>query len=172
MKKIYVILLLFIMVCSRGDYLIYNAVKGRVLDSKNHISNQIFNQKIKDSVISVSFEDGIILHWNTITHQFIKVEEYKKILNDNKKISLLIENIKNNEDLNIDICSKETGLKKGDIAFLFLLKNNKIELFLCLKRQFNTIDECGIPGGLLDFLEQNRINVSEKIRQCYKYKKF
>ncbi|QAR30262.1 hypothetical protein EQP59_02250 [Ornithobacterium rhinotracheale] len=137
---------------------------------RNHIPNQIFSQKVKDSVISISFENGIILHWNAVTHQFIKVEEYKKILNDNKKINLLIEGIKNNEDLNIDICSKKTRLKKGDIAFLFLLKNNKIEIFLCLKRQFDTIDECGIPCGLMDFLEQNRIDVSEKIHRCYKYK--
>lgn len=126
-------------------------------------------ETVQKDTIEIHFDNSITLIWDNANSQFIQKNVYNDILQSQDKINILVENIKNNEDLKMKLCTKtKSNLKKGDIAFLFLYKNQKIFLFSCLKMQFDNIDECFIPSELMDYIDDNRIKIYEQVKNCIK----
>ncbi len=160
MKSIfYFILLFFISITNCKE----NEIKKKpvsIIDEKVIEANKI---------LSVKFNSSLILKWDVNKSNFVLDSSYNSIKKQKKNLSELIENISNNENLNISICSKKGNLKKGDIAFLYLKSIGKIELFKCLHLQFDLYNQnCLYPDELLDYVEKNRIKVKQQVKTCLK----
>lgn len=128
--------------------------------------DQLFPEKHDTLLVRIS--DNIILKWDKKSNSLIKDEDYVNILKDKKKIYSVMNFIKEKENLAIKICSKKSAnLKNGDIAFTYLYENQRIPAFRCFNFQFDFIEnKCQFPEGLLDYLEENRQETSEKIHNC------
>ncbi len=123
----------------------------------------------KEKFLSVHFGPGITLKWDVEQSRLIEDSEYNSIKNDAQKISILMDNISNEEDLNVKVCLKKENLKKGDVAYTFIWAIGRSPAFLCLERQIDVLgEECPYPYRLLGYLEKNRITVKEKVIACQK----
>ncbi|PQA89888.1 hypothetical protein B0A69_21635 [Chryseobacterium shigense] len=155
-------------------FLLFGCFKkeSRMFIKKSIVNESIESEKndVVQDVIAIIFDKGVQLKWNVVKNKIIKDSTYNEILKDKKKIEILVNNISNNEDLKIKLCSKKTAtLKKGDIAFIYLYENKKIYLFTCLKTQFDVVNEaCEYPDELLDYIEKNRFKVQKQIGDCIK----
>ncbi|PUB34712.1 hypothetical protein C8J95_102380 [Elizabethkingia sp. YR214] len=120
------------------------------------------------NIIIVNFDNKITLKWDAAHNMLVKDTSYYEILKNKKKIEIISNSISNNEDLKVKVCSKEeANLKKGDVAFLYLLENQKIYLFSCLKLQFDVINKnCKYPVNLLNYIEKQRFKVQKQIKSC------
>lgn len=119
------------------------------------------------NIIIVNFDNKIALKWDVVNNTLIKDATYYEILKNKKKIEIISNSISNNEDLKVKVCSKEANLKKGDVAFIYLLENQKIYLFSCLKLQFDVINKnCKYPVNLLNYIENQRFKVQKEIKSC------
>ncbi len=121
----------------------------------------------KENFLNVHFGLNITLKWDVEQSRLIEDSEYDATQKDTKKISILIDNISNVEDLDVKMCSKRENLKKGDVAFLYLARIGIAPEFDCFKIQFDVWDEgCPYPRGVLDYLEENRIAAKNKVIAC------
>ena len=121
-------------------------------------------EKFKQDTIKVEFENKFLLYWDCLNHKIIEDENYFAILKSKNNIRSMACFIVNREVVCNFVCSKETTLKKGDIAYLFLIKNKFIYTFECLKMQFDSFEKnCKYPTSLLDYIEKNRNLVFQKV---------
>ena len=125
------------------------------------------SKKNKKNILHIDFGDNIILSWDNLEDNFIIDQYYMDIKKDKKKIKILLDNISNNQLLNVATKLKSTELKKGDIAFLYLIKLDNIYYFECLQIQFDVISENYLyPDSLVDYLENNRNEAQKKMSVC------
>lgn len=69
--------------------------------------------------------------------------------------------------VNVETKLKSTKLKKGDLAFLYLIKLDKIYYFECLQIQFDVFSKnSSYPDSLVDYLENNRKEAQKKMSIC------
>lgn len=122
----------------------------------------------EQNLVSIDFSDKYQLLWDKEKNAFVKNENYNNYLKNNNILKEIAKNIADDKVLDFKFeCVRETNLKLGDLAFLYLMENNKIYLFQCLERQFDVIDsDCKIPVGLFDYVDKNRKLVSEKVVGC------
>ncbi|MBL1223358.1 hypothetical protein JET18_21130 [Chryseobacterium sp. L7] len=130
---------------------------------EKHIKKEIIND-----TLTVKIDKDILLKWNVRENEFVKDTNFYKYSKNNQALKKIAESILSENDLHVKICTKKTSnLKTGDIAFLYLWKNQKIYIFKCLKIQFDVINEnCKIPEYLLDYIEKNRMTVHNKVIEC------
>ena len=122
----------------------------------------------KNKEIEIIFSENIVLKWDVDNNKFKKGYFYQKIKKSNENLLFLKKSITDTTDLGVRVCSKKKSLKKGDIAFLYLQDIGKIQLYSCLKIQFDVFEEkCPFPEGLLDYIEDNRKIVKDKVIKCY-----
>ncbi|WP_392564865.1 hypothetical protein RHO13_05775 [Orbus wheelerorum] len=147
-----------------------NCSQKRDDTNKNQIHiNQEIVQPIKNDTILVKLDDDIILKWDVVSDQLIENENYINISTDKNKIKTIVNSICNDEDLGIKVQTKKENLKKGDVAFLYLIRTRKIYLFSCLKVQFDVYDKnYKYAYGLLDYIEEYRLEVQNKVKACIK----
>jgi hypothetical protein len=126
------------------------------------------NEKIKQDTIKVEFGNQFLLYWDCVNHKIIKDENYFAILENENNIFSIAHFITNQEIVCDFVCSKDTALKKGDVAFLFLRENKFIE-FSCFGIQFDWFNDCKYPAALLDYVENNRTFVFRRVMDCLKY---
>ena len=125
------------------------------------------SKKNKKNILHIDFGDNIILSWDNLEDNFIIDQYYMDIKKDKKKIKILLDNVSNNQLLNVATKLKSTELKKGDIAFLYLIKLDNIYYFECLQIQFDVISENYLyPDSLVDYLENNRNEAQKKMSVC------
>ena len=105
--------------------------------------------------------------WNNKDNSFIHNYAYKSFVDksiDNKTLTAVAEAISDTTDLGHKICSKTRNLRKGDIAFILLYESQYVEPAIDLRMQFDILDDdCKLPSGLLDYLENNRDQVKSVI---------
>ena len=105
--------------------------------------------------------------WNNKDNSFIHNYAYKSFVDksiDNKTLTSVAEAISDTTDLGHKICSKTRNLRKGDIAFILLYESQYVEPAIDLRMQFDILDDdCKLPSGLLDYLENNRDQVKSVI---------
>ena len=105
--------------------------------------------------------------WNNKDNSFIHNYAYKSFVDKsigNKTLTALAEAISDTTDLGHKICSKTRNLRKGDIAFILLYESQYVEPAIDLRMQFDILDDdCKLPSGLLDYLENNRDQVKSVI---------
>lgn len=105
--------------------------------------------------------------WNNKDNSFIHNYAYKSFVDksiDNKTLTAVAEAISDTTDLGHKICSKTRNLRKGDIAFILLYESQYVEPAIDLRMQFDILDDdCKLPSGLLDYLENNRDQVKSII---------
>lgn len=128
-------------------------------ESKELVSEDII--KKDPSVIQVQFAPDIILSWNT-KNRLEEDTSYHTIKNDRQKIYKLIESISDEEDLNVPTCVKEETLKKGDVAFLYLIRIYNVPPAKCFKMQFCLPDQ--MCESLLGYLKRNRKEAQQKLK--------
>ena len=121
--------------------------------------------------IQIVFSKDIKLKWDIAKSRFVEDSYYKNIKNNRELIEKLFNSIIDTTDLKIKTDTKTNTLKKGDIAFLYLNEIGEIQLYKCLKIQFDILDKSRIPYGLLDYLETNRAEVAKKAKECHQSKK-
>ncbi len=121
--------------------------------------------------IQIVFSKDIKLKWDIAKSRFVKDSYYENIKNNRELIKKLFNSITDTTDLKIKTDTKTNTLKKGDIAFLYLNETGEIQLYKCLKIQFDILDKSRIPYGLLDYLETNRVEVAKKAKECHQSKK-
>ncbi|WP_128330594.1 hypothetical protein [Apibacter sp. HY039] len=120
-----------------------------------------------EEIIPVKISAKVSLNWNTITNTIERDSTYNTIKADKEKLKYLLNNIINEEKLNIKVCSKKEFLRKGYIAFIYLMRLNYIQPVQCLKLQFYTFEsDCQYFLGLLDYIENNREDVSRRVNLC------
>lgn len=135
--------------------------------SNNGETITVDNTKNPKKILHIDFGDNIVLSWNSVADNFIIDQYHKDIKKDKKKIKILLDSITNNQLLNVATKLKSTELKKGDIAFLYLIKLDNIYYSECLKIQFDVISEnSSYPDSLLDYLENNRNQTQKKMQLC------
>lgn len=137
--------------------------------NQNRQENNI-EKAITNDTLTINIDKDIILKWNIKKSEFIKDSNFYKYLQNTEILKKISKNILSENDLNVKICTKNTqNLKTGDIAFLYLWKNQKLSLFKCLNIQFDVVnDDCKIPEYLLDYIEKNRKMVYNKVSECQK----
>ena len=123
-------------------------------------------EKVKQDTIRVEFGNKFLLYWDCVNHKIIEDENYFAILKNKNNIRSMAYFIANQEVVCDFVCSKETALKKGDVAYLFLNRNRFIYTFECLRMQFDWFDDCWYPVALLDYIENNRDLVFQKVMIC------
>ncbi len=167
-NKIIAILLFTISVMSCEKEKNVEALQKKVFETLKKNQPKISKEKI----LSVHFGSNITLKWDVAQSRLIEDSEYDSIKNEAQKISILMDNISNAEDLNVKECSKSENLKKGDVAFLFILyffTHNKELKYPCLHGQYDFIDDgCYYPRGLLYNLEKDRIAAKKRMIACVK----
>ncbi len=122
----------------------------------------------KEKFLNVRFGSNITLKWDVDQSMLIEDSEYDAIKKDAQKISVIMDNISNADDLNVKVCSKKENLKKGDVAFLYLSRIGKVREFLCLEMQYDSFGKCPYPDLLLDDLEKYRVWAKDKVIACQK----
>ncbi len=123
----------------------------------------------KEKFLNVHFGPNINLKWDVDQSMLIEDSEYDSIKKDAQKISILMNNISNDEDLNVKVCLKKENLKKGDVAFIYLSGIGKAPAALCFGIQYDSLDEeCSFPNGILDYLEKERVWAKNKVIACQK----
>lgn len=161
-SRVYIICVCFsaVLSCSKKE----NEPAGLPVDYNKGVPSRI---TVTDP-LTVNITEKISLKWNAGNNSFVKDEDYYKYVTDKNAIQAIANSTASTKDLHVKICTKNTAnLKVGDIAFLYLLENHHFHLFDCLNMQFDTIDsQCNLPNNLLDYLEENRKEVSSKIKQC------
>ena len=125
---------------------------------------ELVNQK--NAFINLEYGQENIV-WNNKDNSFIHNYAYKSFVDksiDNKTLTALAEAISDTTDLGHKICSKTRNLRKGDIAFILLYESQYVEPAIDLRMQFDILDDdCKLPSGLLDYLENNRDQVKSVI---------
>jgi len=133
---------------------------------KSYSGENMF-EKIKQDTIKIEFGNQFILYWNCVNSKIIKEKNYYTILENKKNIRSIADFITNQDIVCNFVCNKETALKKGDVAYLFLSENMYIYEFKCLRKQFDVFDlDCSCPRGLLDYIEKNRDLVFQQVMFC------
>ena len=125
---------------------------------------ELVNQK--NAFINLEYGQENIV-WNNKDNSFIHNYAYKSFVDksiDNKTLTAVAEAISDTTDLGHKICSKTRNLRKGDIAFILLYESQYVEPAIDLRMQFDILDDdCKLPSGLLDYLENNRDQVKSVI---------
>ena len=125
---------------------------------------ELVNQK--NAFINLEYGQENIV-WNNKDNSFIHNYAYKSFVDksiDNKTLPAVAEAISDTTDLGNKICSKTRNLRKGDIAFILLYESQYVEPAIDLRMQFDILDDdCKLPSGLLDYLENNRDQVKSVI---------
>jgi len=148
----YIVIILFIAVCNF---------------SSGAVNNLCVEEKHKQDTIKVEFGNQFVLYWNYEKSEIIRDENYYNILKNRKDIRALAYFIPNEEIVCDFVCSKETPLKKGDVAYLFLIRNMLAYPAQDLGMQFDCFEKnCKYPGDLLDYIEENRDIVFQKVITC------
>jgi hypothetical protein len=137
------------------------------------LQDTIFKE-VRQDIIKVEFGEQFTLYWDGINHEIVKDENYLAILKNKDNLRSMAHFITNEEIVYDFICSKKSALKKGDIAYLFLTgRRNRIlfkeeppvRCFIGIPfNQFTAF--CRYFGGLLDYIEENRELVFQKIMSC------
>ncbi len=124
-KKIITNLLFFIsfMSCEKEKHV--ETLQKKVFDTVKENSPQIPKEKF----LNVRFGSNITLKWDVDQSSLVEDSEYDSIKKDAQKIAILMDNISNDEDLNVKVCTKKENLKKGDVAFVFLSRIHKAPAF-------------------------------------------
>jgi hypothetical protein len=149
-KKSYIAVLLFLFA--------YNFSNG--------VNNFCIKENDKQDTIKVEFGNQFILYWDCANSRIIPDENCRTILNDSNNIRSMAYFITNQEIVCDFVCTKDTVLRKGDIAYLFLRGTMFIYDGGCLGRDFDVFDYCGYPWGLLNYIEENRDLVFQKVMLC------
>ena len=124
-------------------------------------------KKNNENILNIEFGDDIVLSWDSLEDNFIIDQYYMDLKKDKKKIKVLLDNITNNQLVNVETKLKSTKLKKGDLAFLYLIKLDKIYYFECLQIQFDVFSKnSSYPDSLVDYLENNRKEAQKKMSIC------
>jgi len=128
------------------------------------LTNEI--NPINGNVVKIEFNSQI-LYWDTINSKIIKDENYFKILNCKDNIISLAYFIVNEDIVCNFVCNKNTTLKKGDVAYIFLRENLLVFDGACLGIQFDSWDiDCQYSHGLLDYIESHRKQVFLQVIDC------
>jgi len=133
--------------------------------------------------LKVEFGDQIVLHWDPVFYRFIEDESFSAIFENLHNIPVMLSFITNEEVVDNVVCGKKRDLKKGDIAYLFLVRRlPSIDKFNCLgirdghiELDIDFIDESNIDkielncerfNVLLDYIERDRALFSKRIINC------
>lgn len=114
-------------------------------------------------IIKVEFGDQFVLSWDRVDHRIVRDENYFAVLEDRNNFRRMANFITNEEIVSNYVCEKESPLKKGDIALLFLLRNG----LACIGHRYNSFTfPCLSPNFLLDNVERNRILFFQRTMDC------
>ena len=120
------------------------------------------NLNIKN--IGIEIDENLYLKWDTTQCDFVIDSTYNYIKeNIDKFQNKIVNKILDTNNLGISCCDKASELKKGDLAFLYLYKIQKVKLYNCLGIQFDLLENCNFPIELLDYIENNRELVHKKV---------
>ena len=126
--------------------------------------------KIRQDIIKVGFGEQFALYWDGINHEIIKNESYFALLENKDNIRLMSHFIANEEIVYDFICNKENALKKGDIAFIFLIDHGLLHNCkppILRKIPFNSYRlYCQYPEGIFNHVERNRKLISQIAISC------
>jgi hypothetical protein len=130
-------------------------------------------KKVRQDIIKVEFGDQFTLNWDGINHKIIKDENYFAILKNKSNIRSMAYFITNEEVVYDFVCNKRSALKKGDTAALLFTERNHFlyetnsPISCFIGRSFNPFTAfCRIWGGLLDYIEENRELVFQRVMSC------
>ncbi|MDR3000290.1 MAG: hypothetical protein LBU89_03405 [Fibromonadaceae bacterium] len=179
---------------SMEDLIAYEEPKSEFMCRKKSLGATISVQKYYDpnigamlnaqrpnpDIVKVKFGNQFILYWDCANDEIMEDENFFSILQSKENIYFMAHFITNEEIVCDRVCSKghipKKGahvLKKGDIAYLFLSEyyNRLIYNVECLGRQFgSSFPRCKYNNGLLDYIEEHRDLVFQKVISCLESK--
>ena len=140
----------------------------RLKERTDHITKYEERDEVLFSdTLTVELEGGIKLLWDRKNDKIIKDSIFYALkgASINKNI---VNSISDTTNLYVSVCSKDSNLRKGDVAFIALCDFNQIHIAKDLGYQFDVFDPpCKYPYGMLDCLELDREEIKEKILKIY-----
>ena len=129
----------------------------------------------KDEIVSyqpdtlqIEFDGGIHILWDNVNDMIIEDENYHSLTQ--KPININIVNaITDTTFVSNNVCSKNSSLKKGDIAFILLMISghiaiaNDFHIQICTKE----LEDCPYFDGVLDWVEEDREHIKETLLDKY-----
>lgn len=121
----------------------------------------------QSDTLQIDFEGGISLLWDKVNDNIIRDSNFYSL--SQKPININIVNaIVDTTFVSENVCSKHSSLKKGDIAFIFLMRSHQILIGHDFNMQWDVIrNHCPYFCGLLDWVEDNREYIKEVILKKY-----
>lgn len=128
----------------------------------------------KDEIVShqpdtlqIEFDGGIQILWDNVNDKIVKDENYHSLTQKPININI-VNSITDTTFVSNNVCSKHSSLKKGDIAFILLMKSGQIAIARDFNMQFDCGEEnCPYLYGILDWVEENREHIKETILDKY-----
>ena len=119
--------------------------------------------KHQSDTLLIEFDGGIHILWDNVNDNIIKDDNYDSL--SQKPININIVNaISDTTFVSENVCSKHSSLKKGDIAFILLVRLNQIAVARDFEMQFDYGEEnCPYFYGLLDWVEEYREYIKETL---------
>jgi hypothetical protein len=116
---------------------------------------------------SIEISKNVIIEWNASSEMLIKNNDYKRIaINFSEYSEEILEALSDTTLTRFKVCGKTTNLRKGDFAWM-LLRELRMIPKSCSIRSFDTYGGmCFFPVGLLDYMEENRQEVAQGLKDC------
>lgn len=172
MKKILVILLLLLLLTKLSFAI--QAQKFLTIEGDDTLTFEFGKVEPKKStpqqlqnIETIYYGNNTQLTWDSNIDDFVIDEYFVNNKYDDDKLEVVLNSIQNKEWVYLPTKLKYNELTKGDIAFLYILNLKHIGASSCLKMHFDVLSESKkYADGLLDYLENNRIDVQNKMRVC------
>ena len=160
-----VFLLFFVVSCGTKKSGI-NALNDNAVDVISDTNGYTIDTMESRQITLVQITDDIEVNWSNENGNFIRDSYYNEIEEnfDNLKFHIVNKIGDTTVLKGLKICSSQSYLTLGDVSFLLIDQIKGVPYFQLFGVQFDAYKlGCIVPDGLLDYVSENRIMVSEKL---------
>ncbi len=123
-------------------------------------------------IAAVSFDNGLVVHWDNVRHNFAEDSMYRyAVVHFKESRDYLVDHISDTTATWAVDCRNANRLMKGDIAFALISSIEPLPYFEVLQTQLDVYDkDCPYPVSLFDIINKKREVSEERVRRYLRAK--